>query len=158
MNTSEFEYNLMTPLTLLLITCSTNTQYLSKQITQTSQIAEDEVWDTIKALAADKAPTPDGYTRHFYKACWQLIKADFMVAIITLQQGNARKLELLNSAYLTLIPKKEEGLPPANYRPISLVRNFTKLITLGFGQQFGKEVEQHDLNESERLHPRPMHS
>jgi hypothetical protein len=60
-------------------------------------------------------------------------------------------LELLNSAYLTLIPKKEEGLPPADYRPISLVRNFTKLITLGFGQQIGKEVEQHDLNESERL-------
>jgi hypothetical protein len=81
-----------------------------------------------------------------------------MAAIITLQQGNARKLELLNSAYLTLIPKKEEGLPPADYRPISLVRNFTKLITLGFGQQIGKEVEQHDLNESERLHPRPMHS
>jgi hypothetical protein len=60
MNTSEFEYNLMTPLTLLLITCSTNTQYLSKQITQMSQIAEDEVWDTIKALAADKAPTQMG--------------------------------------------------------------------------------------------------
>jgi hypothetical protein len=70
-------------------------------------ITEEEVWDTIKSLPADRAPGLDGYTGHFYKACWQLIKANFMAAIITLQQGNAQKLELLNSAYLTLIPKKE---------------------------------------------------
>jgi hypothetical protein len=83
-------------------------------------ITEEEVCDTIKSLPADRALEPDGYIGLFYKACWQLIKADFMAAIITLQQGNAQKLELLNSASLTLIPKKEEALSPADFGPISL--------------------------------------
>jgi hypothetical protein len=38
-----------------------------------------------------------------------VIKADFMAAILSLQQGDSRKLWLLNSAYLTLIPKKEDA-------------------------------------------------
>jgi hypothetical protein len=54
---------------------------------------------------------------------------DFMAAIITLQQGNAGKLELLNSALLTLISKKTEALVAKHYRPISLVHSFAKLVT-----------------------------
>jgi hypothetical protein len=48
-------------------------------------ITDEEVWDTIKSLLADRAPGSDGYAGRFYKACWQLIKADFMATIITLQ-------------------------------------------------------------------------
>ena len=92
-------------------------------------ITEDEVWLTIKNLPADRAPGPDGYTGRFYKSCWQIIKSDLMAAILTLQQGDARKLWLLNSAYLTLIPKKEEAYLPTDYRPISLVHSFAKLFT-----------------------------
>ena len=92
-------------------------------------ITEDEIWQTIKSLLADRAPGPDGFTGRFYKACWHLIKLEFMTAILTLQQGDARKLWLLNSAYLTLIPKKEECLSPQDFRPISLVHNFAKLLT-----------------------------
>ena len=47
-------------------------------------ITEDEVWLTIKKLPADRAPGPDGYTRRFYKSCWQIIKSDLMAAILTL--------------------------------------------------------------------------
>ena len=92
-------------------------------------ITEGEVWETIKDLPADRAPGPDGYTGHFNKACWQLIKSDMMAAILTLQQGDSRKLWLLNSAYLTLIPKKEEALSLSDFRPISLVHSFAKLVT-----------------------------
>jgi hypothetical protein len=28
---------------------------------------EDEVWDTIKSMSADRAPRPDRYTGRFYK-------------------------------------------------------------------------------------------
>jgi hypothetical protein len=38
-------------------------------------------------MAANRVPGPDGYTNRFYKACWSVIKADFMAAIMTLQQG-----------------------------------------------------------------------
>ena len=90
---------------------------------------EDEVWTTIRSLPADRAPGPDGYPGKFYKACWPIIKTDFLAALITLQQGDARKLELLNSAYLTLIPKKSEAWEAKDYRPISLVHSFAKLVT-----------------------------
>jgi len=87
-------------------------------------ITEDEVWQTIKNLPADRAPGLDGYIGRFYKSCWQIIKSDLMAAILTLQQGDARKLWLLNSACLTLIPKKQEAFSPTDYRPISLVHSF----------------------------------
>jgi hypothetical protein len=94
-----------------------------------TSISEEEVWDTIKSLLADRAPSPDGYIGQLFKSCWQLIKADFMAAIMVLQQRYARKLWLLNSAYLTLIPKKAEALHPEDFRSISLIHSFTKLVT-----------------------------
>jgi hypothetical protein len=36
---------------------------------------------------------------------------------------------LLNSAYITLLPKKEEALNIREYRTISLAHSFAKLIT-----------------------------
>jgi hypothetical protein len=65
----------------------------------------------------------------FYKSCWPVIKADFMAAIISLQQGDSRKLWLLNSAYLTLIPEKEEAVTAKDFRPTSLIHSFAKLVT-----------------------------
>jgi hypothetical protein len=35
---------------------------------------KEEVWNTIKNLHANKAFGPDGFTCHFYKMCWNIIK------------------------------------------------------------------------------------
>jgi hypothetical protein len=80
-------------------------------------------------MPADRALGPDGYTGQFYKSCWNIIKADLMAAIMTLFQGDNRKLWLLNSAYLTLIPKKDDTISAKDFRPISLIHSFAKLIT-----------------------------
>lgn len=82
--------------------------------------SEKEIWATIQSLPSDRAPGPDGYTGRFYKACLPIIKVDFIAALICLQQGDARRLELLNSAYMTLIPKKLEAVEAKDFRPISL--------------------------------------
>jgi hypothetical protein len=52
-----------------------------------------------------------------------------MAALVSLHQGDLRNLEVLNSAYLTLIPKKAEALEAKDFRPISLVHSFAKLVT-----------------------------
>jgi hypothetical protein len=52
-----------------------------------------------------------------------------MAVVITLHQGNARKLCMLNSTYLTLIPKKVEAKTAEDCRPISLIHSFTKLVS-----------------------------
>lgn len=36
--------------------------------------SEDEVWAVIKQLLLDKAPDYNGFTSHFYKSCWPMIK------------------------------------------------------------------------------------
>jgi hypothetical protein len=91
---------------------------------------EDEIWATIKALPADRAPGPDGYMGTLYKSCWQVIKSDFMAALSAargFEEIMASQLSI--SAYLTLIPKKEELVVAKDFRQISLIHSFAKLIT-----------------------------
>jgi hypothetical protein len=86
---------------------------------------EKEVWETIKLLPSDKAPGPDGFTWGFYKACWSIIKVDIMAAVWSRRFA---QFDRLNTAYITLIPK--EGADQVkDFRPISLVHSFAKLIT-----------------------------
>ena len=89
----------------------------------------EEVWNTIKGMPPDKAPGPDGFTGRFYKSCWAVIKNDVMAALHFLWTGNFRNLKKLNSAYITLIPKKTNAVQVKDYRPISLVHSFAKLVT-----------------------------
>ena len=42
---------------------------------------EEEVWAALKTLPSDKAPGPDGFTGHFYKEYWLVIKDDIMMAL-----------------------------------------------------------------------------
>jgi len=91
--------------------------------------SEDEVWRTINSLPSDKAPGPDGFTGKFYKVCWPIIKVDLMAAISEIWSRKMGHLEMLNSAYITLLPKKEEATTIRDFRPISLVHSFAKLIT-----------------------------
>ena len=90
---------------------------------------EDEVWRTIQQLPSDKAPGPDGYIGRFYKPRWAIIKEDIMVAISAVWSRKMVNFGTLNSAYITLLPKKEGAEQPKDFRPISLVHSFAKLIT-----------------------------
>ena len=94
-----------------------------------SPFSEREVQDTIASLPNDKAPGPDGFTGRFYKSAWHIIKTDIMAALDYLRSGNAHSLGLLNSAYIVLIPKKTDALSARDFRPISLIHSFAKLVT-----------------------------
>jgi hypothetical protein len=52
-----------------------------------------------------------------------------MAAIAAIQRGNFRNLHLINSALLTLLPKKNYATLVKDFRPISLIHSFAKLIT-----------------------------
>ena len=93
------------------------------------QFSEDEVWATIKNMPLDKAPGPDGFTGRFYKSCWSIIKGDVLMALDAIQQGHVFKFQLLNMAYITLLPKKVDAIEVKDFRPISRIHNFAKLVT-----------------------------
>jgi hypothetical protein len=92
-------------------------------------VSEEEVWATIKSLPSDKAPGPDGYTGRFYKLAWEVIKSDLMAAVSRLMQGDVSRLFLLNLAYVTPLPKMVDAMEVKDFRPISLVHNFAKIVT-----------------------------
>jgi hypothetical protein len=91
--------------------------------------SEEEVWNTIKLLSSDKAPGSDGFTGRFYKVCWPIIKEDIMTAISAVWQRDFRNIRSLNSAYVTLLMKMEGAVHTKDFRPISLIHSFAKLVT-----------------------------
>ena len=82
----------------------------------------------IQQLPLDKAPGPDGYTCLFYKSCWPIIKEDIMMGISAERSKKMVNFGTLNSAYITLLPKKEGAEQPRDFRLISLVHSFAKQV------------------------------
>jgi hypothetical protein len=70
----------------------------------------------------------DGYLGAFYKKCWLIIKTDLVQAIWQIFELRANAWELLNSANVTLIAKKEGAETIGDYRPISLMHSVAKLV------------------------------
>jgi hypothetical protein len=125
--------NIQRPFSLNLAACHRDAIDLSSL---EAPFSEEEVRATIGALPSDKAPGPDGFTGKFYKCCWHIIKSDLLAAINSLHQGNTHKLGMLNSAFLTLLPKKVDALSARDFRPISLIHSFAKLVTKMLANRF----------------------
>jgi mannosylglycoprotein endo-beta-mannosidase len=77
----------------------------------------------------EKGPGPDGYTWVFYRACWDIICWDLMAALHQIYHLRGQQWQLLNSANVTLLPKKDEPTNAADYRPISLIHSVAKLLS-----------------------------
>jgi hypothetical protein len=90
---------------------------------------QDEVSKAVLSLPSNKAPGPDGFTGKFYKSCWHIIKEDILAAATAVWNRKWVNLDLLNSAYILLLPKKDDVYQVEDFWPISLVHSFAKLIT-----------------------------
>jgi hypothetical protein len=66
----------------------------------------DEVRDAIKGMPLDKCPGPDGFSARFFMVCWDIIKVDVMVAFSSLSHLDSRGFGVVNSALITLLPKR----------------------------------------------------
>lgn len=89
---------------------------------------EEEVHRAIKEMPADKAPGPDGFTGAFFKVCWEIIKDDILLVFSSIYNLRCAHLNLLNSANIVLIPKKDGAESVSDYRPISLIHSIAKIF------------------------------
>lgn len=80
-------------------------------------------------LPNDKALGPDGFTGIFYKKAWDIIKGDVLNVFNVVWSQDTRSLNHLNDAYVMLLKKKPQPAEIRDYRPISLIHSFSKLIT-----------------------------
>jgi hypothetical protein len=101
-------------------------------------VSDQEVWETIKELPPDKAPGPDGFTGLFCKACWPVIKTDVMAAVSAIRGRKFSNFGRLNTAYIAMIPKKDGANEVKDFRPISLVHSFAKMITKVLANRLAK--------------------
>lgn len=107
----------------LLDTQSTDLHQLDNPIT------EQEVLQAVSDTPSEKAPGPDGYIGLLDKKCWATVKEDLIQALHQMFSLRATQWNLLNSANVTLIPKKEGAATPADYRPISLMHSVAKIMS-----------------------------
>lgn len=91
-------------------------------------ILEEEVRQVLFDLDPNKAPGPDGFSALFFQSCWDMAKLDIMPAIGDIESHPYRNLHLLDSATITLLPKNPDAASPCDFRPISLVNFFGKLV------------------------------
>ncbi|KAM0835449.1 hypothetical protein ACQ4PT_062915 [Festuca glaucescens] len=95
-----------------------------------AHFGEEEVWATIKTMTSNKSLGPDGFSWEFYKCCWAVITVDVLTALNAIFQGKDQFFDGLNTAFITLIPKKDLAAEMKDYRPISLLHSFSKLLAL----------------------------
>ena len=82
----------------------------------------------INQMPSDKAPRPDGYTGAFFKATWDIIKDDIVAAANNFHALRCSSLQMINSANIILLPKKDGAEEITDFRPISLIHSFIKII------------------------------
>jgi len=80
-------------------------------------------------LPSEKSPGPDGFIGLFYKKCWSIIGPDLIAALQAFHSLRTRRIELINEANIVLLPKKEGATNLSDFRPISLINSFAKIIT-----------------------------
>jgi len=65
-----------------------------------------------------------------------------MAAISAIWSRKLVNFGTLNSAYITLLPNKEDADQPKDFRPISLVHSFAKLVTKLLANRLAPKLQE----------------
>jgi hypothetical protein len=91
-------------------------------------IAED-VKKAIADMPKENAPGPDGLICAFCTKYWDIVKSNVIQAVHQLSQLRGNTFNLLNTANIVLLPKKERVECIGDYKPISLVHCVAKIFS-----------------------------
>ncbi|KAM0841179.1 hypothetical protein ACQ4PT_059188 [Festuca glaucescens] len=90
--------------------------------------SEEEAWTEIKDMPANRALGPNGFSWDFYQNYWPIIKHDVVAALMDVYLDCGQHFGAINGALITLLPKMEGAVELKDFRPISLVHSFAKLL------------------------------
>ena len=82
----------------------------------------------LKSFKKDKSPGPNGWPVEFYLAFFDILGPE-LVKVVESSRKDGRVAPSLNSTFIALIPKKENFVSFADFRPTSLCNLVYKLIS-----------------------------
>lgn len=94
----------------------------------THPISEAEIRNVLFSMPSSKAPGPDGFPAEFYRATWDIIKQDFIVAVQSVFMYGFMPRGV-NATNLTLVPKHGDAKEIKDYRPISCCNILYKVVS-----------------------------
>ena len=97
--------------------------------------SEREIVDVIWSMESDKAPGLDGFSIHFYKVCWPIIKTD-LLRMVSAFHKKAKMGGCTNSTFLALIPKDVKPSSFDRFCPISLCNSSCEIIAKLLANRF----------------------
>ncbi|XP_071687231.1 uncharacterized protein [Rutidosis leptorrhynchoides] len=86
---------------------------------------EEDIWNAIKDCDSNKSLGPDGFNMYFFKCFYWLIKDDLQSDPLVWENGSKG----CNASFFTLILKTNEILKLGDYRPISLIVSYYKIVS-----------------------------
>nr|XP_027120381.1 uncharacterized protein LOC113737334 [Coffea arabica] len=110
-------------------------------------VDEGEIKKAIFSMFPNKAPGVDGMSPCFFQSYWNIINADIVHAISSFfHTGNL--LKAFNETIISLIPKVDNPVMLANFRPISLCNVLYKIISKILANRL-KRVLKHCISPSQ---------
>ncbi|KAL9667177.1 hypothetical protein QQ045_001526 [Rhodiola kirilowii] len=94
----------------------------------TAQPTPEEIWEVNRTMNSSSAPGPDGFTGHFYKHCWSIIKGDLYKVVHVFFSG-MQLPSSITATHLVLLPKKPNASKIEQLRPISLCNFVHKILS-----------------------------
>ena len=99
-----------------------------------------EIKDAIDLMPPDKAPGPDGFTTAFFTSCWDTIHQDLMRVIDAFSELSINNFQIINSANIALLPKKDGAEDITDFRPISLIHIIPKIIAKAMASRLAPKM------------------
>nr|GEV11368.1 transposon TX1 putative 149 kDa protein [Tanacetum cinerariifolium] len=114
---------------LMVVVFFSTTTYLHGLLRDnTSPPALDEIHTAVWGCGVDKSSGPDGFTFEFFRKYWAVVGPDFSTAVEWFFEHGDFAIGC-NSSFVTLIPKFLDLKVVSDYRPISLIGSFYKVVT-----------------------------
>lgn len=87
-----------------------------------------DVLKVVKSMPSNKSPGPDGFTKEFFIAAWDVVGADFTAAVLYFFQTNFMP-RIISATALTLVPKNRNASIISDFRPIACCNFVYKCIS-----------------------------
>ena len=91
------------------------------------EFSKEEVFQVLKEMEGDKAPSPNGFTMAFFHKCCSIVEKDVMDFFDYFHRHSVFERSL-NASFLTLIPKKCNAVNIKDFCSISLVGSVYKVL------------------------------